>query len=193
MSKVRDKNTVKVEGGKVCPKCEQRMQRYVHADGWQPKAGRGFYRWWDVCICGHHQQYFEAYVKPSQKGPAQTPPTTTRGERRARRKERKAERQAIESAITPSKDAKTAFYASWEWRTLRMKAFIKFGRRCQCCGAAPGDRTVSGEPVRLVVDHILPISTHWHLRLDPNNLQVACDECNQGKGGWLVADFRGGA
>jgi 5-methylcytosine-specific restriction endonuclease McrA len=64
------------------------------------------------------------------------------------------------------------------------------GHRCQSCGATPNDTTVGGAKVRLVVDHIIPISRRWDLRLDPTNLQVLCDECNMGKGNWDVTDYR---
>jgi 5-methylcytosine-specific restriction endonuclease McrA len=86
--------------------------------------------------------------------------------------------------------ARDEFYKSWDWRTLRMKTIKKFGRRCQCCGATPSDMTVDGKPVRIVVDHIKPISKYWQLRLVPSNLQILCDECNQGKGAWDETDYR---
>lgn len=85
---------------------------------------------------------------------------------------------------------KTDFYKSWEWRTLRMQVLQKAGRRCQCCGSTPADFDVNGRPIKLVVDHIKPLSKHWDLRLDPQNLQVLCDECNQGKGAWDQTDWR---
>lgn len=90
----------------------------------------------------------------------------------------------------PTVGAKDEFYKSWEWRTLRMRVLKEHGRSCQCCGAAPGMTAASGEPVRICVDHIKPLSKFWHLRLDRTNLQVLCDECNQGKGNWDETDFR---
>jgi 5-methylcytosine-specific restriction endonuclease McrA len=86
--------------------------------------------------------------------------------------------------------AREVFYHSWEWRTLRMKVIKQFNRRCMCCGASPEDITINGAPVRLVVDHIKPIANYWHLRLVPTNLQILCDECNQGKGAWDETDHR---
>lgn len=50
------------------------------------------------------------------------------------------------------------------------------------CGSTRSDLDLEGNPVRIVVDHIKPISKHWHLRLDPDNLQVLCNDCNKGKG-----------
>ena len=95
---------------------------------------------------------------------------------------------AFVSAISVSE--KTNFYKSWEWRTLRMEVIKESDGRCQCCGAGRGDTSMSGEPVRLCVDHIKPISKHWKLRLVKSNLQVLCDECNQGKGAWDETDWR---
>jgi hypothetical protein len=89
-----------------------------------------------------------------------------------------------------SAKAKDEFYRSWEWRTLRMQVIKRLGRSCQCCGATPGQFAASGEPVRICVDHIKPLSKRWDLRLDPTNLQVLCDECNQGKGAWDATDWR---
>jgi hypothetical protein len=87
---------------------------------------------------------------------------------------------------------KDDFYKSWAWRTLRMEVLIEQGRRCQCCGSTPLMQDSSGQPVRITVDHIQPISIRWELRLQKKNLQVLCDECNQGKGNWDQSDFRPG-
>ena len=90
----------------------------------------------------------------------------------------------------PSRFVKDDFYYSWEWRTLRMEVLKANGRRCQCCGATPSDTALDGKKVRLVVDHIKPLSKFWSLRLERSNLQVLCDECNQGKGAWDETDWR---
>lgn len=111
--------------------------------------------------------------------------------KRAARKERKAKRKAeAAKRHKPSSNDRETFYASWEWRTLRMKVLQTQGRVCKCCGAMPGQLTEGGEPVRLVVDHIKPLGTHWELRLTYANLQVLCDSCNMGKGGRHIVDFR---
>lgn len=57
-------------------------------------------------------------------------------------------------------------------------------------GSSRSDLDLDGNPVRIVVDHIKPISKHWHLRLDPDNLQVLCNDCNKGKGAWDETDYR---
>jgi 5-methylcytosine-specific restriction endonuclease McrA len=96
------------------------------------------------------------------------------------------------STNKPSLDQKKMFYKSWAWRTLRAKILKRFGARCMCCGATPDHFDMDGSPVKICVDHIKPVSLHWKLRLDPENLQVLCDECNQGKGAWDQTDYRKG-
>lgn len=112
---------------------------------------------------------------------------------------RKAAVKAPEAAIKPAPSkaktpptaaVKDEFYKSWEWRRVRMEALKEHGRACQCCGATPGMKDATGNPVRLCVDHIKPLSKFWHLRLDRSNLQILCDECNMGKGNWDQTDFR---
>ena len=90
----------------------------------------------------------------------------------------------------PDIPSKEAFYKSWDWRTLRMQALKKHGARCQCCGATKNSIDISGNQVRIVVDHIQPLAKRWDLRLDLENLQILCDECNMGKGAWDRTDWR---
>ena len=82
-------------------------------------------------------------------------------------------------------DQSKEFLSSWEWRTLRYEILLKHGRRCMCCGATPDD----GVTV-ICVDHIKPRHKFPSLSLDPDNLQVLCGVCNQGKGAWDSTDFR---
>lgn len=105
------------------------------------------------------------------------------------RRERRVKMKASKAGAT-SAEMRDLFYRSWEWRTLRMEVLKAHGARCQCCGAGRNDFTSAGDPVRICVDHIKPISKFWHLRLDKKNLQVLCDECNQGKGAWDETDWR---
>lgn len=91
----------------------------------------------------------------------------------------------------PSPDRRETFFRSWEWRTLRMEVLKERGRTCMCCGATAADKTPDGKRIRIQVDHIKPISRYWHLRAKKSNLQVLCDECNQGKGAWDETDYRG--
>lgn len=104
-------------------------------------------------------------------------------------KKAKPARQKKAKSFVPVTE-KEKFYKSWEWRSLRMDALKKYGAACQCCGATRDDVAMDGNRVKICVDHIKPISKHWDMRLDPDNLQVLCDECNQGKGSWDTTDWR---
>lgn len=77
------------------------------------------------------------------------------------------------------------FLHSWEWRELRFEVLRERGARCELCGATSKEQ-------RIEVDHIKPLSKFWHLRLDKNNLQILCRECNMGKGNRHFDDFRAG-
>jgi 5-methylcytosine-specific restriction endonuclease McrA len=74
-----------------------------------------------------------------------------------------------------------SFYGSYEWKQLRYATLRKYPLRCMCC---------RNTDAILNVDHIRPIRKYWHLRLDPNNVQILCADCNRGKGNWDEADFR---
>lgn len=76
------------------------------------------------------------------------------------------------------------FYLSPAWRYLRYDVFLRDGKICAVCGATPEDGT------RLHVDHIIPLRQDWSLRLKAENLQVLCEECNQGKGSRDSTDWR---
>jgi hypothetical protein len=78
------------------------------------------------------------------------------------------------------------FLQSYQWRTLRFDAIVKYGNACQCCGAVPNPK----EGISINVDHIKPRKTHPHLALDVNNLQVLCNVCNHGKSNRHEVDFR---
>ncbi len=93
---------------------------------------------------------------------------------------------AVTARRVPEKSVEEgqAFYQSPEWKRARIDALVRLGRRCGCCGASPETGAV------LNVDHIKPLRFNWHLRLDQNNLQILCAECNEGKGNRLETDFR---
>lgn|SRR5574343_418649 len=82
-----------------------------------------------------------------------------------------------------SRDQKAKFYDSWEWKKIRYEVLNKYGAKCMMCGATK-------ETTKICVDHIKPISLYWDLRLDFNNLQVLCDDCNKGKSNIDETDFR---
>lgn len=73
------------------------------------------------------------------------------------------------------------FYRGYQWRKLRYMILQKYGRTCMACGRSD---------LIIHVDHIKPLRKYWELRLDPNNLQVLCEECNHGKGNWDETDWR---
>ena len=73
------------------------------------------------------------------------------------------------------------FYKTKEWRELRYKVLVRFGKKCQCCGETGG---------YIHVDHIKPRSLFPDLELDENNLQVLCEACNIGKSNLDSTDWR---
>lgn len=75
------------------------------------------------------------------------------------------------------------FYRTLKWRVLRYTILTKYGSRCQCCGRTASDGVV------ICVDHKKPVRKFWHMRLDPENLQILCQDCNLGKGSWDQTDF----
>lgn len=88
----------------------------------------------------------------------------------------------VEKGIVKSQSfANERFYVSKEWRALRYKALIIHGRRCMCCFAIGKE---------LHVDHIKPMSKYPALKLDINNLQILCKDCNLGKSNIFEHDFR---
>lgn len=85
-----------------------------------------------------------------------------------------------------ARDARVAYYAFYdtpEWQRLRYKTLVKFDGTCCACNC----RLIRG---RMHVDHIKPRSKYPELELDPNNLQVLCEDCNYGKGNLDETDWR---
>jgi len=71
------------------------------------------------------------------------------------------------------------WYQSDEWKKVRNdyinSVYKRNGtRKCNHCG-------VEGKDVHMCVDHIYPIRRYWSMRLDPNNLQDLCGDCNKVK------------
>lgn len=68
----------------------------------------------------------------------------------------------------------------------RFRILERDGHQCLSCGARPGNPhpIEPDRPVRLVVDHVYPISKAEEYGIDPysdQNLQTLCDVCNEGK------------
>jgi len=76
------------------------------------------------------------------------------------------------------------FYSSQEWMSVRYVALREHGFKCLCCGRS------AKNGVELHVDHIKPISKYPELRLEIENLQVLCRDCNLGKSNKFEDDFR---
>lgn len=91
-------------------------------------------------------------------------------------------RKLTKNGLLPAK-AVSDFYQTKAWRSLAYRCKLRDGRKCMCCGATPEDG------VRIVSDHIKPVRLRWDLRLDPNNIQTLCDDCNLGKGSIDQTDF----
>jgi 5-methylcytosine-specific restriction endonuclease McrA len=89
-----------------------------------------------------------------------------------------------ESVLVMGHVSADVFYASREWRRVRLKALEIHGSRCLCCGASPETGSV------LHVDHVRPRSRYPDLSLDIDNLQVLCEACNIGKGAEGEQDWR---
>lgn len=79
--------------------------------------------------------------------------------------------------------AKANFYTSDAWLRVRYAALRRFDGCCHCCGCRPL-RTP------LHVDHIKPRSKFPELALDPDNVQVLCQDCNFGKSNIGQTDWR---
>ena len=73
------------------------------------------------------------------------------------------------------------FYNSREWKELRFRVLIHYQRKCMACYATNK---------QLHVDHIKPISKFPELKLDFENLQILCDDCNIGKLNIYYHDLR---
>jgi hypothetical protein len=72
------------------------------------------------------------------------------------------------------------FYASKEWRRLRVWALSKYGYICMSCGSTKD----------IQVDHIKPRSLYPRLKLKKWNLQILCGSCNKKKSNVYIDDIR---
>lgn len=158
---------VRSEGGKVSEEQRFLLYQYMHDNPINPT--------------------FSDALRNSMYGREQI--KTDRARRRKFQKLRTPTKVSRTSGI-PTAAEKRNFYRSWDWRTTRFEILKEFGRKCMSCGVQPGQSSMSGDPVKICVDHIKPISKYWELRLNKENLQVLCEECNMGKGAWDETDFR---
>ena len=71
------------------------------------------------------------------------------------------------------------FYQSKKWIRLRKWAISFYGRKCHKCGSIDD----------IQVDHIIPRSKSYWLRLSKRNCQILCASCNKAKA-TKTADYR---
>ncbi len=127
-----------------------------------------------------NRQNMRNYIKsPEDFSPSQIKTKKVRA--RIRRIESEEKKRIRNQSIEVNSEA---FLSSYEWRSLRMKALVKHGAKCQCCGNTPANGAVMN------VDHIKPRRTHPELALELSNLQILCNACNHGKGNWDQTDWR---
>ena len=81
------------------------------------------------------------------------------------------------STNTPWEDQKK-FYQSADWKELSRRFKNKNSHITRC----PNCKRSWSNKVRVNVDHVLPLRDYFHLRLDENNLQILCGDCNKAKG-----------
>lgn len=91
--------------------------------------------------------------------------------------------KARRARITKKCDEK--FYASKEWRELRVRALERYDCKCMMCGRSPKEHGIV-----IHVDHIKPRSKYPQLSLNFDNLQLLCADCNVGKGNRYETDWR---
>lgn len=69
------------------------------------------------------------------------------------------------------------FYNSLQWKTVREKIMTQYGGLCKQCSELGIDTPAD------VVDHIIPLTENWELRLKLSNLQPLCHNCHNKKTG----------
>ena len=89
------------------------------------------------------------------------------------------QKKIVRHLQTVSDEEIKAFYKTEEWKQLRNKVRRTLTPFCPVCGTEE----------KLIVDHINPVRYFWEQRLDENNLQILCDDCNLEKSsmvGWTL-------
>ena len=92
--------------------------------------------------------------------------------------------KARRAKVDQKKTAKQ-FLKSHEWRAVRYRVLERYDCKCMACGRSPKSHGVA-----IHVDHIKPRSTHPHLALEFDNLQLLCEDCNLGKSNKYRTDWR---
>lgn len=130
---------------------------------------------------GKWDMLWNGWYRPENEGQRTYIPSKAKIRKKLRRERKKAKRI---QTVSVSGDKFRDFYDSKEWKYARYKALQRMGGRCMCCGAS------AAEGRQMNVDHIKSVRYHWRLRLDQNNLQVLCSDCNVGKGARDDTDWR---
>ena len=84
----------------------------------------------------------------------------------------------------PDASERQKFRDSSQWRALRYDCLTLSEGRCCLCGRTAHDGTT------LQVDHVVPITVDWSKRMERDNLQVLCKDCNEGKSNRDATDWR---
>jgi hypothetical protein len=120
----------------------------------------------------------------------------TKAELKAAKRARKAKARKMRPVAAPALKAfapwieyraglsRVEFQRTRRWAEVRHEALVKYGAKCQCCGAS----RLTGAVIH--VDHIKPRSKYPHLELELDNLQVLCELCNIGKSNISEHDWR---
>ena len=83
-----------------------------------------------------------------------------------------------------NKKSKT-FYNSREWLKVRKLVLIRDKYLCQHCFKLKKIKRAE------MIDHIIPITINWKLRLTINNLQALCNSCHGAKTAKDMVNYKG--
>ena len=99
--------------------------------------------------------------------------------------------KAVDDAIAQLNSTATKINAKYDprtefirWRDSQEGKFWKqqqYLAQSQCCAICKQSIRLEGSHI----DHIKPLSSYPHLALEPQNLQIACPNCNISKGNKL--------
>lgn len=149
----------------------------------QSKINMGFLEY--ICTCIKQYIYSEDKFLNVKEFPILVPKdglSTILNPRQHKPKKIKAVKTKLSHGYSRQKAQQ--LYLSEEWRALRYEVLREQGGVCQLCGRGRKDGVI------LHVDHIIPLSKDWSRRLDKNNLQVLCEDCNLGKSNTDEIDWR---
>lgn len=133
--------------------------------------------WWDKFVAAGSSKRIATYTKEGvavSKGPVLF--FKSQNVQHAKRELRKAgvePMQAHEGQAFIPKRQREELFSDPVYKTVRA-AVLRASPWCKMCGRRP-------PRVVLNVDHVIPLTVDWSRRMDPNNLQVLCEDCNQGK------------